>query len=272
MCCLTIQNPKPEPEEEEEEDSGGSAPPPAEEGSGAGPVSPDSVSTPGQKDSSEEEDDPNMTQNDYSGGGLTAFEKSKLITLGCDDIIKGNDNFGPSYSNNVPNFELIIAKCPAGCYKSGTVGVIGLSIHNEESSVCKSAIVDNASPFSGGVIGVGIVQGIEKYDKAPYIHGLEVKSGSKSKRSFFTFKVDNVDFCDRDIRIIDNEGMPSHRGRIELRLNGKWGTICAKGTTEKIGREVCRMLKYQDGIMKNPPDASDFCSSFDGQDYCGAEP
>lgn len=88
---------------------------------------------------------------------MTAFEKAKMIGLGCDDIIKGNDNFGPSFSNNVPNFEMIIARCPAGCYKSGTVDVVGMSIHNEDSSVCKSAIVDGAVPFNGGIIGVGIV-------------------------------------------------------------------------------------------------------------------
>ena len=155
MCCLTIQNPKPEPEEEEEEESGTTST--QEEEPGGGPVSADSVKPPAGGGSTDEDEDPNTTQNDYSGGGLTAFEKAKMIGLGCDDIIKGNDNFGPSFSNNVPNFEMIIAICPAGCYKSGTVGVVGMSIHNEDSSVCKSAIVDGAVPFNGGVIGVGIV-------------------------------------------------------------------------------------------------------------------
>jgi len=53
---------------------------------------------------------------------------------------------------------------------------------------------------------------------------------------------------------------------VEIRLNGKWGTICSKGTTDKIGREVCRMLRYQDGILKNPvtDGGSDFCSNYDG--------
>ena len=52
---------------------------------------------------------------------------------------------------------MIIAKCPPGCYKAGAQGVFGMSIHNEESSICKSAVIDNASPLSGGVIGVGVV-------------------------------------------------------------------------------------------------------------------
>jgi hypothetical protein len=84
--------------------------------------------------------------------------------------------------------------------------VFGLSIHNEESSICKSAVVDGASPLSGGIIGIGIVQGIDKYEKGGVIKGIEVKSGSKSKRSMFTFKIDNIDFADKDMRILNNEG------------------------------------------------------------------
>jgi hypothetical protein len=80
-----------------------------------------------------------------------------MVDLGCDDMINGNEDFGPSFSNNVPNFEMVIAKCPPGCYKVGSQGVFGLSIHNEESSICKSAVVDGASPLSGGIIGIGIV-------------------------------------------------------------------------------------------------------------------
>ena len=105
----------------------------------------------------EDEADVAKLANDYSGAGLTSFEKTKMVDLGCDDMIKGNENFGPSYSNDIPNFEMIIGKCPPGCYKVGSVSVFGLSIHNEESSICKSAVVDNASPLSGGVIGIGIV-------------------------------------------------------------------------------------------------------------------
>lgn len=35
------------------------------------------------------------------------------------------------------------------------------------------------------------------------------------------------------------------------------------------------MLKFLDGQLKNPPSTeggSDFCSAFEGQDYCGYEP
>jgi hypothetical protein len=91
----------------------------------------------------------------------------------------------------------------------------------------------------------------------------------------FTFKVDNIDFAAKDLRILDNEGQLSFKGRLEVRVNGKWGTICSKGTSDKIGRESCRMMKYLDGLLKNPPaeeGGADFCSNFEGQDYCGYEP
>ena len=94
-----------------------------------------------------------------------------------------------------------------------------------------------------------------------------MKSGSKSSRSMFTFKIDNIDFADKDMRILDNEGQPNFKGRLELRVNGKWGTICAKGTSDKIGRGACRMMKYLDGQLKNPPSSeggSDFCSGYEG--------
>ena len=44
-------------------------------------------------------------------------------------------------------------------------------------------------------------------------------------KSFFTFKVDNIDFVSSDMRIVDFAGELASEGRIEIRINGKWGTI-----------------------------------------------
>ncbi len=41
--------------------------------------------------------------------------------------------------------------------------VFGYNIHPEESSICKAAIIDNAMPLIGGVVGIGIGVGLEKY-------------------------------------------------------------------------------------------------------------
>lgn len=58
--------------------------------------------------------------------------------------------------------------------------------------------------------------------------------------------------AEKDIRIINNEGHPSYTGRVEIRQNGKWGSISAKGVTASTARMICRNLKYQDGTVKNP--------------------
>ena len=83
----------------------------------------------------------------------------------------------------------------------------------------------------------------------------------------FTFKIDNVDFADKELRIINNNGQPDFQGRIEIRINGQWGTLCSKGTSIKIGRSACRMMKYLDGQLMNPPSTEggvDFCSNYLG--------
>ena len=67
-------------------------------------------------------------------------------------------------------------------------------MHPEESWICSSAIVDRAMPVFGGLIGVGISKGLEHYPHSDTeIFGVTVEDFSKSHKSFFTFKVDNVD-------------------------------------------------------------------------------
>ena len=54
-------------------------------------------------------------------------------------------------------------------------------MHPEDSSICKSAIVDNSMPLSGGIIGLGTYVGIESYKESEEkIYGLEVDSAKKA--------------------------------------------------------------------------------------------
>lgn len=131
----------------------------------------------------------NSLFNDYLGGALTATEKQGIINLSCDTIIKNNEDFGPKYANGKGNFLMILAICPPGCYKTGESLVFGQGIHPQESSICKSAIVDNAMPLIGGVIGVGVVNGLEYYERANRKNGIEIHSFQNSAKSFFTYKV-----------------------------------------------------------------------------------
>jgi len=39
--------------------------------------------------------------------------------------------------------------------------VFGEGVHPEETSICRSAILDRAVPFSGGLLGMGVAQGLK---------------------------------------------------------------------------------------------------------------
>jgi len=115
------------------------------------------------------------------------------------------------------------------CWKPGTSKIYGEGIHPEESSICRAALIDRAIPLVGGVIGISALTGLEKYDEGQNQNlGLEVLGHSSSMKSFSVFKVDNIDFVAGDMRIVDAMGEISNEGRVEIRNNGVWGTICAE--------------------------------------------
>jgi LCCL domain len=61
------------------------------------------------------------------------------------------------------NFQTFIVICPKDCWKAGSTQVFGLAIHPEEASICRSALVDNSMPLTGGIVGVGITYGLPGY-------------------------------------------------------------------------------------------------------------
>jgi len=92
-----------------------------------------------------------------------------------------------------------------------------------------------------------------------------------SAKSFFTYKIDNVEFAQKDIRILDDLGHVNFQGRVEFRVNGKWGSVCKRKITASAGRMICITLGYMDGIIKNPLDDDEkgYCKTHLGKDYCG---
>ena len=86
-------------------------------------------------------------------------------------------------------------------------------------------------------------------------------------------KVDNVDLVEKDIRIVTGKGKFSNEGRIEVRREGNWGSICALDNNKKAAKRICKDLGYRDGEWKSPSDASakNYCKSFNGDDHCGAK-
>jgi hypothetical protein len=65
------------------------------------------------------------------------------------------------------------------------------------------------------------------------------------------YKIDNVDFAKKDIRILDSTGQPSHAGRVEFRVNGRWGSVCNKNNQESAIKMMCTTLGYLGNYILN---------------------
>lgn len=46
---------------------------------------------------------------------------------------------------------------------------------------------------------------------------MKANANSKASMSFYTVKIDNFDMAEKNIRIVDNTGLNSSRGRLEFR-------------------------------------------------------
>lgn len=77
--------------------------------------------------------------------------------------------------------------------------------------------------------------------------------------------------AEKNMRIIDFEGLPAPGGRVEFRNAGMWGSACAKNCNAESTRAICRELGYLDGTMKNP-DGGEICDGYLGENFCGAKP
>jgi hypothetical protein len=219
--------------------------------------------------------------NDPSGGMLNPVEKKNLIELSCtQQLLNPNPDsniFGPDFPTPNVNYLRVLAKCPANCHKIPG-SVFGMGLHPETSPICLSALIDNAISEYGGVISISVYPGLEKYliPKGFSKRG-EVQILSYvgvSKKSFSLSKVDNVDMIEKDIRILNDKGHLSSEGRLEMRIEGQWGTICAKRNNIESARRICKDLGYKDGKWAYPLDsiekAKDFCRKYKGHDHCGS--
>lgn len=149
------------------------------------------------------------------------------------------------YFGDAVNYEVKYGVCPPGCNENSSV--LGRSVYHPDSSVCGAAIIDGSLPKSGGLVGIVRLSGQEKYEECKKSYGMVISQGSKSSWSFTTIKVNNPDFSKSDVRILDEDGIPSFEGRVEFRVGGKWGTVSNEGTSQAFARQVCRVLNYKDG-------------------------
>ncbi|MCQ2816211.1 MAG: hypothetical protein MJ252_02985 [archaeon] len=224
--------------------------------------------------------------NDPNGGVMDVKDKSRIITLTCEQTLKNPSAdeliFGPDYVDGKGNYMNFLARCPADCHKAES-SIEGLGLHPESSSICLSAMVDKAMSYYGGIISISIFPAVSQYpiisEKLTQFPNIDIISGSGSgTRSFTVAKVDNVDIIEKDIRILDYKGEISREGRVEMRINGIWGTICAINLDDSSAIRICRDLGYLNGQwmniaadQKTENQNEEFCRNYRGMDYCGAE-
>jgi len=92
-----------------------------------------------------------------------------------------------------------------------------------------------------------------------------------SKKSFTVTKVDNLDNLDSDVRILDGDGKISNKGRLEIRSNGEWGTVCATGLSSVSANVICKQIGFNGGTFLNPNEkvGRGFCANYEGMNHCG---
>lgn len=202
---------------------------------------------------------------------LNTKDLSSIKKISCTETVKDNPIFGPNYVTNNVNYSMHLIECPYNCMKLQSK-IYGIGIHPEESPICLSAIVDKVLPFYGGLITVNINKGLNSYYSGEkIIYNIRVDSFNESKRSFTVSKVDNSDMITQDIRIMSYDGKPTYKGRLEIRKNGEWGTICNLGMDQSAAKVVCKQMGYKDGLFHaiDIEHSKGFCLNFLGSDYCG---
>ncbi len=166
----------------------------------------------------------------------------------------------------------VLVKCPANCHR--TQGqVYGSGIHPENSPICLSALADRAISEYGGIIQISIFPGLEKYliGKTPKINIIKITPYiGHANKSYVVSKVDNLDLVEKDIRIVDSKGNLSNTGRLEVRMNSKWGTVCTLRNNEESARRICKDLGFKEGKWLTSAGQVS-CQNFNGQNFCGSE-
>ena len=234
----------------------------------------------GGEPSSEDKETINM-HNPW-GGLIEQSERKSIIDLTCEQKLINPSSakilFGPDYPTRNINYLRVLARCPIDCHKVPGI-VSGVGIHPDETPICLAALVDRAISLYGGIISISIFPGQDSYGVPGYfprkvdqitVKSLETKSVMKS---YVLSRVDNLDLVEKDIRIVNDKGLLSNEGRVEIRIQGKWGSICTIGNTSSSAKIICKNLGYKDGEWKSPTSEAgrDYCRNYKGFDYCGAD-
>ncbi|SBS87747.1 LCCL domain-containing protein, putative [Plasmodium ovale] len=191
-----------------------------------------------------------------------------------DCHIRGNDLVN---TYNLPKLlqrkvQIFKVRCPQNCQNSEFSSIEGSSIHPSSTSICTSAIHDGSLSPSGGEIIVTVGNDIQKYHAIEGMYNELAATDFTSKAdetifSFYTYHLNSIDDIKSNIRLVDPFGKLSSLGRLEIRINNKWGTVCKKGPnfsfTDDSAKRACKDLGFVSGIY-----VKQNCANIDGQNYC----
>nr|AAZ94422.1 SR1 [Toxoplasma gondii] len=173
--------------------------------------------------------------------------------------------------NTTPlGMEVVKVRCPQNCQASEFARVLGSTIHPSISSVCAAAVNDGVLSPSGGEVVVAIVDSLPSYSGLSYA-GIDAgdfhRSPEKAEFSYYVYQSDSIDAIEKDVRLVNEYGKLSSTGRLEVRRNGSWGTVCTKGDFARFSVEAaikaCQLMGYKHGVY-----LEDGCSSVEGVDMC----
>ncbi|CBZ52664.1 hypothetical protein NCLIV_024520 [Neospora caninum Liverpool] len=176
------------------------------------------------------------------------------------------------YSRIPEKIGIFKVRCPMNCQASSFASVDGSSIHPAASSICAAAIHDGVLSPSGGEVVVSVVGELTDYTGSALKSTGTASSNFSSSpvnrsSSFFVYRTDSIDEVDKDVRVVDAYGKLSSTGRLEIRRNGVWGSVCKQGDftvfTIDSARKACHELGYLHGMY-----LEDGCESVEGQYVC----
>lgn len=212
------------------------------------------------------------------------YEQSIKVNIRSDSVegpakdvdchVRGNDliNIATLPSSLSNKLQIFKVRCPQNCQVSDFSQIEGSTIHPASSSICASAIHDGSLSPSGGEIVVTIGSDLTNYHTiGEAFNGIEAidftTKADEKNFSFYTYHLDSIDDIKSSIRIVDSFGKLSSLGRLEIRVNNKWGSVCKKGPnfsfTDDSAKRACRDLGFPNGIF-----IKDNCGFVNGQNYC----
>eukprot|EP01054_Gregarina_sp_Poly1_P002616 Gregarina_sp_Poly_1__2615@NODE_170_length_12067_cov_151_813333_g151_i0_p4_GENE_NODE_170_length_12067_cov_151_813333_g151_i0NODE_170_length_12067_cov_151_813333_g151_i0_p4_ORF_typecomplete_len336_score30_55SRCR/PF00530_18/1_7e09LCCL/PF03815_19/3_8e09_NODE_170_length_12067_cov_151_813333_g151_i01105412061 len=175
-----------------------------------------------------------------------------------------------------PKAQRMKISCPQGCDSSPLAFVAGLGLHPASSSICSSAFVDGTLSASGGEISVFMQSGLQLSSEPLLLNVSDIKiypyriDIASSEFAFYTLSTDSIDDIVTAVRIVDAFGQLSHTGRLEIRRNNVWGTICTYGQSSLFNREAAKLACRELGYLWGEP-AEDPCTHAYGYNICGAK-